>query len=109
MSGTVLNVVEVIPVLLMNVVPTRITFTPYPCRTTSRLGNASPPWLTKYTGPASGSGMFGTTALALPITDGPGHAAGFASNCAFVQAFCSVVNRDGSCFGSSTLTLAISA
>ncbi len=32
---------------------------------------------------------------------------GSASNCLAVHAFCSVVNRDGSAFGSSTLTLAM--
>ena len=42
-SGTVLNVVLVIPALLMNVAPTRSTRTPSPCRTIVSDGNASPP------------------------------------------------------------------
>ena len=46
-SGTVLNVLLVIPALLMNVSPTSSTVTPSPCRTMIRLGNASPPWETK--------------------------------------------------------------
>src|SRR5271154_1620923 len=43
--------------------------------------------------------------FACPITDGVGHPAGFASNCAAVHAFCNVVSREGSCLGSSTLTI----
>ena len=43
-------------------------------------------------------------ALAVPINDGAGHPAGFELNCAAVHAFCNVVNREGSCFGRSTLT-----
>ena len=44
-------------------------------------------------------------ALACPMIDAAGQPAGFASNCAAVHAFCSVVRREGSCLGSSTLTL----
>ena len=38
------------------------------------------------------------------MSDSEGQPAGLASNCAFVHAFCNVVNRDGNCFGRSTLT-----
>ena len=48
-------------------------------------------------------------ALACPTTDAAGQFAGFASNVAAVQAFCSVFSRDGSCLGSSTLTFAMFA
>ena len=44
-------------------------------------------------------------ALACPMIDAGGHPAGLVSNCAAVHAFCSVVRREGSCSGSSTLTL----
>ncbi len=47
------NVELVIPALLMNVAATTSTLTPSPCSTMMRLGNASPPWDTKYTGPVS--------------------------------------------------------
>ena len=58
-SGTVLNVVEVTPALEMNVVPTRSIVTLSPCSTIVSDGNASPPWLTKITGPSRGTGMRG--------------------------------------------------
>src|SRR5580704_3216881 len=74
-----------------------------------RLGNASPPWLTKYAGPSSGTGSTGVVAVACPTIDAAGHAAGFASKTAAVHAFCSVVSRDGSALGSSTLTFAMFA
>ena len=45
-------------------------------------------------------------ALACPITEAAGHPAGLALNCAAVHAFCSVVSREGSCLGRSTLTFA---
>src|SRR6202167_3532688 len=108
-SGTVLNMLEVIPALLMNVVPVRSTLTPSPCNTTISDGNASPPWETKYTGPSNPTGSSGVLAFAIPTIDAAGHPAAFASNCAAVQAFCSVVNRDGSCLGRSTLTKAMFA
>jgi len=44
-------------------------------------------------------------ALAEATIDAAGQAAGLASKTAEVQAFCNVVNLDGSCFGRSTLTL----
>ena len=47
--------------------------------------------------------------VAEPIFDSAGQPAGLASNCAVVHAFCSVVSREGSAFGSSTLTFAMSA
>ena len=72
-------------------------------------GNFAPPWLTKYAGPESGTGMIGVVALALPTLDPGGQAAGFASNVAARHAFWSVVSRDGSCFGRSILTLAMFA
>ena len=46
---------------------------------------------------------------AWPMNEADGQPAGLASNCAAVQAFCSVVNRDGSCIGSSTLTFVMFA
>src|SRR5271167_55442 len=58
-SGTVLNVVLVIPALLMNVAPTMSTVTPSPCNMIVRLGNASPPCDTKITGPCNGTGSSG--------------------------------------------------
>src|ERR1700735_894369 len=67
-------------------------------------GNFAPPRLTKYAGPVSGTGSIGVIAVACPITDAGGHVAGFVSNSFSVHAFCSVVKRDGSCFGRSTLT-----
>ena len=36
---------------------------------------------------------------AWPMNDAAGHVAGLASNTVARHAFCSVVNRDGSCFG----------
>src|SRR6202167_1926833 len=108
-SGTVLNVLEVIPALLMNVVPVRSTLTPSPCNTTIRDGNASPPWETKYTGPSNPIGNSGVVAFAIPTIDAAGHPAALASNCAAVHAFCNVVNRDGNCLGRSTLTDAMFA
>ena len=44
-------------------------------------------------------------ALACPMIDAGGHPAGLVLNCAAVHAFCSVVRREGSCLGRSTLTL----
>ena len=41
---------------------------------------------------------------ACPMTDSGGQLAGFVSNALAVHAFCSVVKREGSCLGSSTLT-----
>ncbi len=106
-SGMFVNVELVIPALEMNVSPTRFTRTPYPWSTATRFGNASPPCETKYTGPDSLTGRIGVTACTAPITDAAGHDAGFASNVASGHAFCSVVNREGSCLGSSTLTCAM--
>jgi hypothetical protein len=101
-SGTVLNVVLVIPALLINVVPVKSTRTPSPCSTTISEGKASPPWETKYTGPVSSTGNSGVEVRAIPTTDAGGQVAGFVSNCAAGQAFCSVVSREGSCRGSET-------
>ena len=42
--------------------------------------------------------------MLLPTLESAGQPAGLASNCADVHAFCSVVKRDGSCLGRSTLT-----
>ena len=67
------------------------------------------PWLTKIAGPDNVPGRIGVCTTAKPIFDADGQFAGFRLNCASVQAFCSVVNLDGSAFGSSTLTLAIFA
>ena len=93
----------------MNVDPVRSTRTPSPCSTTIKLGNASPPWETKYTGPVSPTGSSGVFARTIPMIDAAGQFAGFASNVAAVHAFCNVVKRDGSCFGRSTLTSAMFA
>jgi hypothetical protein len=98
-SGISFSVPVVIPALLMNVVATASIVTPSPCNTMFRFGNASPPWLTKYSGPSNGTGRIGVRTRTCPITDGVGHPAGFALNCAPVHAFCSVVNREGSCLG----------
>src|SRR3977135_2963339 len=100
----VLNVELVIPALLMNVAAVKSTRTPSPCNTITRSGKAAPPWETKYTGPVRMVGSVGVTAFTTPMTDAAGHAPGFASNVAAGQAFCNVVNRDGSCLGRSTLT-----
>ena len=43
-------------------------------------------------------------AFACPMFDAAGQPAGFVLNCAAVHAFCSVVRREGSCLGRSTLT-----
>ena len=43
-------------------------------------------------------------AFACPMSDAAGHPAGLVLNCAAVHAFCSVVSREGSCLGRSTLT-----
>src|SRR5580704_7052540 len=72
-------------------------------------GNSSPPWETKYAGPLSGTGRIGVVAVAWPTTEAAGQPAGSAANCAAAQAFCNVFNCDGSCLGSSTLTLAMFA
>ena len=45
------------------------------------------------------------TAVAVPTNESAGQPAGLASNCASVHAFWSVVNRDGSAFGSCRSTL----
>ena len=66
-------------------------------------GNFAPPWLTKYAGPVKGTGTMGDTAVADPILESWGHAAGFWLNVLSGQAFCRVVNRDGSCLGKLTL------
>ena len=58
------------------------------------------------TGPTGSSGVL---ALTIPTIDAAGHSAGFASNVCAVHAFCSVVSREGSCLGSSTLTCAMFA
>ena len=64
-----------------------------------RLGNASPPWETKYAGPSRGTGTIGVIALAYPTTDVAGQLAGFASNVLATHAFCNVFSREGSCLG----------
>src|ERR1700722_4469648 len=69
-----------------------------------RLGNDSLPCETKIAGPVSGTGSTGVVAVAWPMTDAAGQLAGFASKTAAVHAFCSVVSREGSALGSSTLT-----
>src|SRR5258705_13510347 len=74
-----------------------------------RSGNASPPWLTKYAGPVNGTGITGVLAVACPTIDAAGQFAGLASNVPAGHACCNVVNRDGNCFGRSTLTLAMFA
>ena len=74
-----------------------------------RSGNCSPPWETKYAGPLSGTGITGVIAFACPTIDAGGHAAGLALNVAAGHAFCSVVSREGSCLGRSTLTFAMFA
>src|SRR5580700_7238793 len=43
------------------------------------------------------------------MSDAAGQPAGLVLNCVSVHAFCNVVNRDGSCLGSSTLTRAMFA
>ena len=47
--------------------------------------------------------------MAIPTTDAAGQLAGFALKIAAGHAFCSVVSREGSCLGSSTLTFAMFA
>src|ERR1700722_2252569 len=74
-----------------------------------RLGNDSLPWLTKIAGPVNGTGSTGVVAVACPMIDAAGQLAGFASKTCAVQAFCSVVSREGRALGSSTLTLAMFA
>src|ERR1700728_1408643 len=105
-SGTVLNVLLVMPALLMNVVPVRSTLTPSPCSTTTSDGNASPPWETKYTGPVNGTGSSGVVAFTTPTIEAAGQLAGFDVNFAAVHACCSVVRREGNCFGRSTFACA---
>src|SRR5487761_1093835 len=56
-------------------------------------------------GPVSGSGKIGVVALACPMKDAFGQPAGFWLNCRSLQSCCSVTSREGSCFGSSTLTV----
>src|SRR5665811_2061051 len=108
-SGTVRNVLLVIPVLLMNVSACSCTVVPYPERTITSSGNFAPPWLTKYAGPVNGTGSSGVVAFAVPTRDSVEQPAGFCANVLSGQAFCNVLNRDGNCFGRSTLTLAIFA
>src|SRR5271166_1232351 len=71
----------------------------------STSGNAAAPCETRYAGPVNGTFKTGVTAFAVPITDPAGHPAGLVSNCASVQAFCSVVRREGSASGSCRSTL----
>src|SRR5487761_1651240 len=56
-------------------------------------------------GPVSGSGRIGVATVACPMNDAFGQPAGFALNCISVQACCNVSRREGSCLGSSTLTV----
>ena len=67
-------------------------------------GNFALPWLTKYAGPSSGTGRIGVMAFAVPTREAAGQVAGFVLNVLSVHAFCSVVRREGSCFGRLTLT-----
>src|ERR1022692_5234874 len=48
--------------------------------------------------------MIGVITFACPTRESVGHAAGSAWNAAAGHAFCSVVRREGSCLGRSTLT-----
>ena len=98
-----------IPALEMNVEATTSTRTPSPCSTISSEGNASPPWLTKYTGPVNCTGSTGVSTLAIPITDAAGQRSRVGFEGLAGQAFCSVVSLEGSCLGSSTLTFAMFA
>src|SRR5207302_3176278 len=98
-SGTVLKLVVVIP-FLMSVLPTRITRTPLPSSTRSRSGKAAPPCETRTAGPVIGVGSTGVTAVAVPTVDSGEQPSGLAANVASRHAFCSVVRREGSAFGS---------
>src|SRR5450759_2530330 len=88
----------------MNVSPCRSTVMPWPESTTISSGNFAPPWETKYAGPDRTAERIGVVAVALPIRDAAGHAAGFALNVLSRHAFCNVVSLDGSCLGRLTLT-----
>src|SRR5271166_538900 len=89
----------------MSVWPSRISFTPSPCRMISVSGNAAPPWETKYTGPDSGSGSSGVCAVAVAISDSFGQPAGLELNCASGHAFWSVVSLEGRTLGIVSSTL----
>jgi ATP-dependent exoDNAse (exonuclease V) alpha subunit len=57
--------------------------------------------------PDPGLARIGVCATAVPTNDAGGQPAGFAANCAAVQAFCRVVRRAGSETGSCTSTFAM--
>ena len=103
-SGTVLNVLDVIPGLLMNVLPVKSTRTPSPWRTTIKLGNASPPCETKYTGPDNPTGNNGVLALHDPHDRRRGTIRGVRFERCGGARFLQRRQPRGSCFGSSTLT-----
>ena len=105
-SGTVLNVLLVIPALLMNVLPVKI----HPDAIALQHHDQSSGTLRRRArrntpGPDSPTGSSGVEAFAIPTIDAAGHAAGFASNVCAGQAFCNVVNRDGQLLGQVDLDL----
>src|SRR5580658_10098893 len=90
----------------MSILPVRSTVTPSPCRMATTLGNAAPPWDTKYTGPVRAVARIGVVAVAVPKLESAGHDAGFAANAVSVHAFWIVgMRRAGSSLGSVTATL----
>src|SRR5437879_288142 len=76
-SGSVANVVVVMPPLI-SVLPTRIVRTPEPSNSTSRSGNAAPPWDTRIAGPLSWPGSTGVVAVARPTVAPAGQREGSA-------------------------------
>ena len=94
-SGTDVNVDEVIPALLMNVFPTRSIRYVFALQHHDQLRErfvAVADEVRRASQRDYSTAAYGT---AIPTTEASGQPAGFASNCAAVQAFCSVVNRDG--------------
>ncbi len=109
-SGTVLNVLIVIPALLMNVAAGQVdphtVALQHDDQARERFAAVGDEVHRARQSPTGSSGVF---ALTIPTIDAAGQPAGFASNCAAVHAFCSVVSREGSCLGRSTLTCAMFA
>ena len=99
-SGTVLNVLLVIPALLMNVLPGQVDPHTVALQDDDQRRERFPAVGDEVhralpARPAA-AGCWPST---IPTIDAAGHPAGFASNVAAVHAFCSVVSRDGQLLG----------
>ena len=103
-SGVGREVVVVMPFLML-VLPTRITRTPLASSTRSRSGNAAPPCETRIAGPGHLARQHRRVRPSAPPTNEPG---GQLNGLAFERRrqarFLQRRQREGSCFGSCTIT-----